>query len=746
MGRPRQAVRSNPPRAAKSKKPTRETRSTAAYFDLLADASGNDIDDDLNDDFDDDDNSDVIDHPARHTRSATRKRKARHDNYSPPKGKIPRRARDVAEEAPSNISNPGTSNSAEPTPVAPHTPSLCPPWHTLPYHVLLRTFDFLAAPIRDDSSRGEDISEAVVSLMSAARVCKAFAEPALAGLYKCPPFHRRWTYIKAPNCSFMQFIRTLTFGETAINYRPKVKIIRLDVDSILSKKWNGIRMHSWDILRALPNLSHLELYHPCDEPPYRRLDENFRPIYSVSWLIRTVAQMPDIGRPEGGGDPLLTPLRSWRWNSRLTSPDLRLDELEQTHLGPNFRDLRKVAFVNYQLASWGLPRRVQFTEEVQQASRGRIAQLSACISALPNLEHLVLESCTLANGTLLGLLPTTLKHLELVNCWEVTAKDLGDFLVTRGNSLEMLTLNHCQSLSLGFLPVLGSACPNLLHFYMDLSYFRHHEHYADNKPEYDQLLVEGEVPTWPSSMQSIEILHMRKWGRKAAETFFESLLQSAPSLPHLRRLAFRIALDISWRQRRELREFWVDRMVRVFKKRAKPPSNFRTLRQPQLGTRREHRTVSQEDQETKCRTLESAALPKRRSTRISSLTPTSTSSERETPYLTKSELTRMSAVGRELKGLRGSGLLLKEHHAEDEGSEDELVADHSDQSRPDRAVKKISKRSLGDNEFVHGLCDVVDIHVDNHRPMEKQYDMDDFLDSAQESDPDWDGGDVDIFD
>lgn len=575
--------------------------------------------------------------------------------------------------------------------------------------------------------------------MLAARTCKAFTEPALANLYKCPPFHHPWRYTKAPSLSFSQFIDTLNLplGTTIMNYRPKVEILRLAVRTTLIQKYNANYVSLPDVVQNLPRLSHLEFYHEFDEPPYRKLDDRVRFKCSADELMRTLE--PQAG-DERGGATTLTELKGWRWNSRLTSESLSLGKLEEFHHNPSFATLRKVAFVNYQLPSWGLTPRLRDSEEMVQQNACKITQLSACISALPCLEHLILESCTLVNGLLLQQLPKTLKHLELINCWEVTADDLYEFLLTHGGQLQSLTLNHCQSLSLAFLPVLRSACPNLQHLYMDLSYFRHHEHYADNKPEYETLLTEDQVPTWPSSIQSIEILHMRKWGRRAAETFFGSLVQSAPDLPQLRRLAFRVALDIGWRQRLELREFWVDKMTKVFKRKSKPPRNFTVLHDAPVEVQQKREESRPKDSKP------SSAPPKRRSTRIADLSPTQTSSESERSCVSKRGIARASAISNELKRLKGSGLLLKERDADDEESEDELAAGHSDQSHLSRKVRKISKHSPDSDEFIHGLCDIVDIQVDNHRPMERQFDMDDFMDPVEESDPDWDGGDVDVFD
>ncbi|KAI1471307.1 uncharacterized protein F4812DRAFT_413501 [Daldinia caldariorum] len=736
MDRPLRALRTNPSRAAKLKAPCRTTRSTAAYFRSYSLSSESDSD--LDDDSDDFETSHA---PIKHTFPTTRKRKSTSDNYSPPPKKVLRQAHKVVKKASPKTIAPSTPDSNEVTPAAsPATPSnTCTfrlPLENLPYHVLLCVFDSIAAPIRDLSSRREDVSEAVGDLMSAARVCKAFLEPALANLYKCPPFYHHWRYTKAPQTSLSQFIDTLNLSPdtTIMNYRPKVEVLQMEVASTLIPRFGTNYLNFQTVVRNLPRLSSMELYHEFDEPPYRKLDEHIRFKCAADDLMQTLAgrKVSDTTVP--------TQLKSWRWNSRLTSDSLSLDKLAGFHSNSSFASLRKVAFVNYQLASWGLTARQQSSEVIERQNHERIAQLSACISALPDLEHLVLESCTLVNGLLLEQLPTSLKHLEFINCWELTANDLTNFLLSNGSHLQSLTINHCQSLSLTFLPVLEFACPKLQHLYIDLSYFRHHEHYADNKPEYDVLLTENDVPRWPPSIQSIEILHMRKWGRRAAETFFQSLVQSASELPHLRRLALRIALDIGWRQRQEFREFWVDKMARIFKRKTKPRKDIKTVRAPPVKPQRQEQRM-----ELKPKISTSTTLPRRRSTRIANLSPAPTSSEGEPNYLSKAELTRASAISKELKRLRGSGLLLKERDADDEESEDELAADHSDQSQLERKVRKVS-RQVSDNEFIHGLCDVVDIQVDNHRPTERQFDMEDFLDSPEESDPDWDGGDADIFD
>ncbi|KAI1456207.1 hypothetical protein F4805DRAFT_433529 [Annulohypoxylon moriforme] len=743
MDRPRRTgVRSNPSRAAKLKKPVRQTRSqttrstqssvTTRFRTISLSPSPSP------DEYMDDDYSDSASISPQRTSTATLKRKNNHDGYSQSPQKSQRRTRSQTSIRENQTkTTPRTPRSTAATPKTSNaTPSSFPPWANLPYLVLLCIFDKVAAPIRDPSSRREDVSEAVSKLLLASRTCTTWAEPALAALYRCPPFYHPWRYTKDPFTSMSQFIATLNLDRTKIKYRPKVETLLIDVGSTLTPKHQTNYVALQNAIPLLNSLSRVELYHEFDEPPYRKLDENIRFKCNANDMLSMLAgsEQHDV-RPRE--------LKSWRWNSRLTDESLSLENLGKFHLHSSFASLQKVAFVNYQIASWGLPKKAQLTEEMERRNHLKIEQLSACISALPNLRHLILESSTLVTGSLLGRLPTRLEHLELINCWEVVADDLATFLLTHGYHLRSLTINHCQSLSLAFLPVLRSACPNLERLYVDLSYFRHHEHYADNKPEYDTLLAEDQVPAWPASMQSIEILHMRKWDFKAAEMFFGSLVQSAPDLPNLRRIAFRVALDIGWRQRQELREFWVEKMVGVFKRKTRLPKDLKTFNLPP--------TESNEQDPNESRGMKALSTPKRRSTRIANIVPTPTSSEGEMSYLSKAQLARASAISKELQRLKGSGLLIKErllreHDADDEDSEDELAADHSDQSGLNRKVRKVSKHLPNDAEFVHGMCDVVDVQVDNHRPTERHFDMEDFLDSEDESDEEWDGGDADVFD
>ncbi|KAI1305459.1 hypothetical protein F5Y03DRAFT_152392 [Xylaria venustula] len=704
--RPR-PTRNLPSRQAKIKAPARATRATAAYFTNSSNTQTS-----ASSSSSSSSSSDTDTHaPARNLRPRRKKRKAR-AIISATKTPAKSRRRELAIDTTSSDAVGNTLLSEASVPI---------PFHTLPYHVLLIVFGFVSAPIRNPASRIDDYTEAVNTLLSAARTCKYTAEPALAVLYKCPPFHR--AYNKSPQASFIQFLQTLALdpSQTLIRYRPKVQILRLDVDALLIRKINGHQLQLKQVLKHLPRLAYLELYHPADDPPYRDLDSHLRWKLSKDDLLDGLGPPLLDGTPSDGDKTETNLLKSWRWNARLVPADLSLDHLPEVHSLPAFRNMRKLAFVNYQLPSTThFSARARQTQEAQNSDMQAIAQLAISISALPNLQHLVIESSTLASGSLLERLPKTLTHLELVNCWEITSEDLSKFLMSHGKSLTQLTLKHCQSLSLGFLPVLGTSCPNLTHLEVDLSYFRHHESYADNKPEYATLLEEDDVPTWPPSIQSIEIINMRNWTREAAEMFFGSLMKNAGAMPSLRRLEFKVILNIEWRQRQEMRRSLADRMTKVFKRKSTPPKELKSLRQY-------NELKIQESKQSQV-----SRSPARRSSRITSQSSTFVTNNGD-------DLRSGSRESGQAVPVRGSLRLSRSRvGTDDDSSEDELAMGHSTgvRRRKNRIRPEKNAGSQVD-EFIHGLCNVVDIQVDNQRPAERQYDMDDFLDTPEESDPDW---------
>ncbi|KAI1174553.1 hypothetical protein F4777DRAFT_553547 [Nemania sp. FL0916] len=721
-----QPTRVVPPRQAKIKTPVRETRSSTAR---LTDATHTQTSASSSPE------TDTLPSPStrvlRSSRPTPAKRKPTSTPSTPtkatkrPRAQLPtqtacRRSatkHDVAADAHANAST--------------VSPTVFPPWHTLPWELWEGVFDPIAAPIRDITARLDDTAEAVATLLLAARVCKKWEEPALKALYRCPPFHHS-PYRKKPlQVSLVQFLQTLAkpSSETRLNYKSKVKTLRLDVDAVLARKVG--RQHLLllkDIMENLPQLECLELYHPEDEPPFHYLDTHVR------WKISRDDLLHALGHTVGGdlsiGDKetTATKLKSWRWNSRLVPVDLALDRLLDIHVLPSFQSLRKVVYVNYQLPSIrDFPDRARESEEAQASDLIAVNNLAASISGLPNLRHLVIESSTMANGSLLGRLPKTLTHLELVNCWGITSDDMSLFLLSHGGSLTRLTLKHCTSLSLAFLLVLGTSCPNLAHLEIDFTYYTHniYARRETTRPLSATLLEEDQIPTWPSSIQSIEIIHMRNLSRGAASMFFESLMNNSNELPNLRRLVFKIMLNIEWRQRQELRRSWVHQMTTIFKRKSPPPREHRTLRQ--------HPGEFTQDVDE----IDTTNFPERRSTRLPGRPLKSASSGNGMVSSSRRESGRPLPVRR---GLRPRKNISSAFDADDEdSSEDELSLADADIYRSKRGTTARKAADHDSEQGVHPLCDVVDIQIDNQRPTERQYEMDDFLDSPEESDPEWTG-------
>lgn len=632
-----------------------------------------------------------------------------------------------------------------------------PPWQNLPYHVFVRIFQYASYPLYDEHTFQPLPSSRW--LLNVAYMCRSFAEPALTVLHSSPPLvpmvqaHRLVDLLKADPLAM------------AYKYRQKVESLRIDVGQVAAYSLPGsghLDLHC--LIKDLPRLDDLEFYHQKDMSPYRDLDLTIKWTYpeSIFEALEYVDPAADASR---GDKTSVCKLKSWRWSSRLAGKKWPIEMLPGLHSKPFFSSLRKIAFVNYQ---WAPPKK-----DEEDPNHEKV--LAKSLEALPELEHLIFESSTLVNATLLPLLPIGLKHLELINCWEVNADDFAAFLLTHGRHLRCLTLNHNQSLSLSFMPALGVACPDLEVFRMNLTYFNLHATYRDSEPIYDKLLEPDQVPVWPSKLQVIELIQLRKWETEAAEMFFQSLLDSASSLPDLRKLTIQAILNIGWRDRSSFRHKWVGDLERVFKRVSEPPLPVISVR-PQISeemplvpspakpmeesaddervTRKSKRSSikstssknttdsiaipSRPSRPQDPEAAPAASPPARRSTRTSTRNletgkyAESSDSENETakPALPVRDTSRRSALTRELGILKQTA-----------GSASSLVstptASGSDGSDGDTPLVK-NKGKGKQKEFIQGMCDIVEVRIDNLRPTENQVTEADFLDEERSGDEDWD--------
>lgn len=341
-------------------------------------------------------------------------------------------------------------------------------------------------------------------------------------------------------------------GPMSYNYRAKVERVCMEVSQTAAYTLPGsglLDLHG--LIYNCPRLLDLELYHQKDFSPYRSLGDSIKWTYPDSLFFALNCNV--------SGVP--TYLRSWRWSSRLAGKKRPIESLLDIHRTASFNGLRKIAFVNYQ--------KVIARKNAEDPHHEKL--LANSLSVLLDLEHLIFESSSLANSILLPLLPASLKHLELINCCNVTSDDLAHFLTSRGSQLRSLNLNHNQSLNLSFLTVLGSACQKLETLKMNLTCYNALSTYRDSEPQYDKLLDTDEKPCWSASLRTIELTQLRKWDIDTARMFFQSLLESADSLVNLRRLVIKAIINTNWRDRSSFRDEWVGAFERVFKRPFIPP-------------------------------------------------------------------------------------------------------------------------------------------------------------------------------
>ena len=619
------------------------------------------------------------------------------------------------------------------------------------------------------------------------------------------------------------------------NYEQKVKHISLEVQQTATYTIPGYG--HFDIANLVfdcPRLVTLEIYHLKDLAPYRDLDENIKWFYPD--MLFDALNSNVLGKA--------TELKSWRWSSRLVSEkpitngyDFTL--LNTIHLTPSFQSLKKLAFVNYQTPD--VPRRKPAGYVEPQTERN----IADTIALLPNLKHLIFEACGIVNGTLLPLLPKDLYHLEIIACGELLSEDLAAFLLTHGSQLRGLVLDHNQALSLSWSPILKEACPKLEILQCNLAYYNLHGTYKDNEPIFKELLGLDEIPTWPSTLRSIELTQLRKWEAKAAENLFNSLLNSAEELPDLRVLIVKAMIDsIGWRDRGGFRDRWCKRFDYVFKRHSSPPrkelrslgaywawlgdqkafnrankpqaqdppcvdsdgdecdifgekfSNSQPHPQPNDDVIRDREVIElscdNEDDKPIAQIRKEDKRPARerrpsqkvikaeraalRSSELDLLgqsekKKSAASNGPQTPYNDDSSATRRRRWLAESEKKNGAGMRQAatgpQSPDDDEpiavrrrrrGMEQlkmpskdmEVLIDGRSVKRPggtrygtdaglDVDTSYHSEGSIPQDQFVQGMCDIVELRIDNLRPTENQFTEADFLDSEPDEDGDWNG-------
>jgi hypothetical protein len=527
-------------------------------------------------------------------------------------------------------------------------------------------------------------------LARTARICSAFTKPALTALYRNPP-------IFAIKQTRPDLVRHLIASPSTAQHDYSVMVKRLEIDATRMSQLTDPHNSAADLaslITSLKTLKEVDIFDPWDKPPYRERSKRMRRWYYPDELFEAIRNSE-------------LRLRSWHWNSNYCGQGLLW--VQNIHTSTAFQSLREVILTKYHSKT---------SKEIQEDETTTEELLGAALAALPNLKSLVLETCSVVNERLFALLPTDLVSLSITNCGEFDSEGLRVFLASRGQRLEEITLNHNQCLDLSFLVDLKQSCPRLEALRMDMNLFSTLSVSSDNEPLYDELLQEGEIPSWPSTLRVINLEFLRKWAPIAATGFFQSLIDSAEELPWLREVVITAMVDIDWRGRAEYRRQWAARFQEVFAMKSQAPSPHLVS----LRAFREWKANPTQDAEDKNDSFMDGVPGLEEKLQI---VDDQSESDSDAPLLTRK---RRPTETWDSKRLRSRA---KSTNYEDE----------SDVETDSHAESETGNDDKG-NIKVQGRCHTVVFKIDNSRPQEQQFDEEDFLDAEVSGDEDWNGNDV----
>ena len=520
-----------------------------------------------------------------------------------------------------------------------------PPWQRLPYHVLFDIFYYASHPLVDEVRLSRNPS--VQWLVYMARLCKSFHEPALAVLYYSPPL--------MPSVGAHGLLNLLSKQQDSLttNYANKVKELHVDAEALLLYK-SGPTLGYFNLTELAvktPLVRKMRLYHTGDHVIGAAR-------YEISHSRWTYPQ-----ELFSSMDSSSIQLRSWEWNSRFMDTSVMLSFMLDVHAKSAFRSLQELKLMHIGMEN------VDHGED-EPGEQEEI--LITALKQLPRLSCLEFFECPALNQFVLSNLPSTLTHLTITNCEGIDSDDIGSFLASHGEPLRELCLDHNRYVDLSFMAGLAASCKNLEKLRVDISIYDWSSHH-DVEPGFYELLRLSEIPTWPTTLQDIELTNLRNWDDSVAEYFFASLIEAAPELRDLRRLVISAILKIGWRDRATFREKWISRLETVFLRRSAPPNPNR-------------RSIPHDQPQKPTGSGNEWDLTHHDPPSGDSLTPTKRKSRRI--------------------------------------SERENEENHSDNQN---------------DFFVQGMCDTVQVRIDNLRPAGTQFNEQDFLDDELSGDEDWSG-------
>lgn len=617
-----------------------------------------------------------------------------------------------------------------------HLPGKAMPWQTLPYHVWLSIFDYASRPLISDMFQP---MPSINWLVQVALCCKALAEPALSVLYYSPPL--------SPPARAYRLLEQLATQpvHSTYNYRAKIKYLEPEASGALLYKFSGNDPIDLGAFAAFtPQLRGICVHLLSDNPRLRKgfnlsRSTSGKGVYQQSLFVAL--------------EDHKVALQEWTWNQSLGKQTTSLSGLKDIHTMSPFQTLSNICFVNYDGSLLG-------------KATSREDSLAEALSILPNLRSLSFKMCSIVGDRLMPLLPANLQALDVYDCALLRSSALNAFLSIKGNNLRQLNLDHNIALNLSFLADLAKNCPDLRHFRMDLVYFNTYATVRDSDPKYNVLFDKTERPSWPTSLETLELYHLRKWSLPLAETLFSSLTDAASSLPHLRQLRIKASLEASgWRDRVVFRDRFTHRLRHVFLRRSAPPnphlksmSAFNAFKKERSnnggnprGRKRSltlHLAAHKEKPlaQSHVKGIERARKEEDSDSDLPLIRTSRTDpadSDSDGPLVKLRRSTRPKLQKEDMYTLSESSPQtgkMSHRRRRRKGSAD---SSSEDSALDEDVVKPISQGQSdnGNDLYVQGMCDVVDVWLDNQRPAEEQLKEEDFIDDEASGDEDWNGDD-----
>lgn len=586
-----------------------------------------------------------------------------------------------------------------------------PDWTSVPVNILKDIFVFGAA-CKDKHLRSPEAFASVSWLLRAATTCRAFALPALEAFYESPVLlntlqpHELLDLLRQPSDS------------RSMNHNVKIKNLCIDAEILAHVAPSRPLFNLSTLVAEVPQLHALEVISRKDLPPYR-VERPPRWSLPVKDLVTTMTEHN-------------ISLKSFGWTRDFVARDEPSDLynfMTMAHTSKPFERLTRLSVTGFNCDGFAelASEEQRFNEEGTRVVE-QVPALAAVIDKLPHLADLTFTSCDVVMEKFLLRLPRTLQRIELTNCLEITSDLLREYFASSGLHLREVVLDHNPSLSFSFLTDTKHLCPRLQFLKMDLTYYSERLVTKDAEALYDELLREGEIPTWPSSLRHLELLHAQKWSSDAAQNLFDSLVNSARELPDLRHLIIHAHINIPWRDRVGFRDSWIRRLRRVFLRPKSEPCSY-------LGSFKQHRLWQQSRMQSPTATrpgqkhiLKSPQVVVPRMKPLAGPNADQTGSVPTTTHNTEPRRSRRVADVQVAQALQAF---------ESESAISDAPSTESDEEN--------DWQKSSPEQHIQGLCDLVDISIDNQRPREMLWTEKDFLDSERSGDEDWNenNGDLD---